>query len=202
MRWFASPWTTQQTTRRHVPEDFNLQQYYCENLRTRKRFVCLVKYCRSQWPRGLRRGSAVARPAKIVGSNPTGGVDVCCECCVLSGRGLCDGLITSPEESYRLWRVVVCDLETSWMRRSLPNGGAVAPKTNKDIGFYFMYQYYKQHVSSPSFSSCDLSRLRSIQPVPSHISDPTTFFHASEHVLFRHACSVLRIYAHVHKNVL
>jgi hypothetical protein len=38
---------------------------------------------------------------------------VCCECCVLSGRGLCDGLITRPEESYRLWRVVVCDRETS-----------------------------------------------------------------------------------------
>ena len=27
---------------------------------------------------------------------------VCCECCVLSGRGLCDELITRPEESYRL----------------------------------------------------------------------------------------------------
>jgi len=24
---------------------------------------------------------------------------VCCECCVLSGRGLCDGLITRPERS-------------------------------------------------------------------------------------------------------
>ena len=32
-------------------------------------------------------------------------------CCVLSGRGLCDELITRPEESYRLWCVVVCDLE-------------------------------------------------------------------------------------------
>jgi hypothetical protein len=32
---------------------------------------------------------------------------------VLSGRCLCDELITRPEESYRLWRVVVCDLETS-----------------------------------------------------------------------------------------
>jgi len=31
----------------------------------------------------------------------------------LSGRGLCDELITRPEESYRLWRVVVYDLETS-----------------------------------------------------------------------------------------
>jgi hypothetical protein len=35
---------------------------------------------------------------------------VCCECSVLSGRGLCDELITHPEESYRMWCVVVCDL--------------------------------------------------------------------------------------------
>jgi len=33
----------------------------------------------------------------------------------LSGRGLCDELITRPEESYRLRCVVVCDLETSRM---------------------------------------------------------------------------------------
>ena len=32
---------------------------------------------------------------------------------MLSGRGLYDELITPPEESYRLWCVVVCDLETS-----------------------------------------------------------------------------------------
>jgi len=44
-------------------------------------------------------------------------MSVCCECCVLSGRGLCDALITRPEESYRLRCVVVCDLETSRMRR-------------------------------------------------------------------------------------
>jgi len=29
----------------------------------------------------------------------------------VSGRGLCDELITRPEESYRLLCVVVCDLE-------------------------------------------------------------------------------------------
>ena len=40
---------------------------------------------------------------------------VCCECRVLSGGGLCDELITRPEESYRLCCVVVCDLETSRM---------------------------------------------------------------------------------------
>ena len=32
---------------------------------------------------------------------------------MLSGRGLCDELITRPEESYRLCCVVVCELETS-----------------------------------------------------------------------------------------
>jgi len=48
---------------------------------------------------------------------------VCCECCVLSGRDLCDELITQPEKSYRLWSVVVCALETSWMRKSWPSGG-------------------------------------------------------------------------------
>ena len=31
---------------------------------------------------------------------------------MLSGRGLCNELITRPEESYQLW-CVVCDLETS-----------------------------------------------------------------------------------------
>jgi len=33
----------------------------------------------------------------------------------LSGRGLCDELITRPEESSRLCCVVVCDLEKSRM---------------------------------------------------------------------------------------
>jgi len=68
--------------------------------------------------------------AEIVGSNPTGGMD-CCRCCVLLGRGLCGGPITRPEESCQLWCVVVCDLETSWMRRPWPTGGggAVAPVT-------------------------------------------------------------------------
>jgi hypothetical protein len=40
-------------------------------------------------------------------------MDVCCEGRVLSGRGMCDKLINHSEESYRLWCVVVCDLETS-----------------------------------------------------------------------------------------
>ena len=59
-------------------------------------------------------------------------MDVCCECCVLSGRGLCDELLTRPEESYRLWCVVVCDLETSWMKRPWPIGGCHATNKQKD----------------------------------------------------------------------
>jgi hypothetical protein len=58
-------------------------------------------------------------PAGIAGSNAVGGMDVC----LLSCRGLCDGLITRPEESYRLCRVTVCDLETSRMRRLKPASG-------------------------------------------------------------------------------
>ena len=44
---------------------------------------------------------------------PAAWIFVCCECRVLSVRGLCDELIPRPEESYRMWCVVVCDLETS-----------------------------------------------------------------------------------------
>jgi hypothetical protein len=48
--------------------------------------------------------------AGIVGSNPTGGMDVCLLWVfLLSGRGLCDGPIPRPEESYRLWCVSECD---------------------------------------------------------------------------------------------
>jgi len=53
-------------------------------------------------------------------------MSVCVECCVLSGRGLCDGLITYPEKPYRPLCVVVCDLETSRMRRPWPALGRSA----------------------------------------------------------------------------
>jgi hypothetical protein len=64
----------------------------------------------SQWPHGLKRGFAAARLLRSWVRIPLGAwMFVCCECCVLSGRVLCDELITRPEESYRLWCVVVCD---------------------------------------------------------------------------------------------
>ena len=45
---------------------------------------------------------------------------VSCECYVVSGIGLCDRPIPRPEESYRLWCVIVCGVETSKMRRRWP----------------------------------------------------------------------------------
>jgi hypothetical protein len=52
-------------------------------------------------------------------------MSVTCECYVLSGRGLCSGLITRPGESYRLWCVSECDREASAMRRPWPTGTLV-----------------------------------------------------------------------------
>jgi hypothetical protein len=52
--------------------------------------------------------------ARIVGSNLAGlWIPVFCECFVLSGRGPCVGLITRPEESYRVY-VCVCVCVCVW----------------------------------------------------------------------------------------
>jgi hypothetical protein len=87
----------------------------CENnALTHRHFILLsyIRNSRSQCPRGLRGRSAAARLLRSwVRIPPWAWMSVCCECCVVSGRGLCDELITRPEESYRLWCVVVCDLQ-------------------------------------------------------------------------------------------
>ena len=98
----------------------------------------LLCTARSQWPRGLRRGSAAARLLRLwVRTQPEAWMSVWWECCVLSGSGLCDELITRPEESYRLWCVVlcVCVCVRAWSRHlvneeALAHWEAVAPKTN------------------------------------------------------------------------
>jgi len=89
---------------------------------------------------GLSRRSAASRLLKLWFRIPPGAwMSVCCECCVLSGRGLYDELITRPEEPYRLWCVVVCDQETSWMRRPWPTGGGVCCTREKikDISYFW-----------------------------------------------------------------
>ena len=83
-------------------------------------------------PRGLRRRSAAARLLRSWVRIPPGAwIFVCCECCALSGTGLCDELITRPEESYRLWCVVVRDRETSRMRKPWPALGRSATGKKK-----------------------------------------------------------------------
>ena len=86
---------------------------------------------RSQWLRGQRRRSAAVRLLRLWVRIPLWAwMSVCCECCVLSARGLCDELITRPEESNWLWCVVVCDLGTSWMRRPWPTAWLLRQKQN------------------------------------------------------------------------
>jgi hypothetical protein len=54
----------------------------------------MIRYGRSQWPRGLKRSTA-ARLLRSWVRIPQGAWMFVC--CVLSGRDLCDELITRPE---------------------------------------------------------------------------------------------------------
>ena len=60
-------------------------------------------HSRSRWPCGLRRGSAAACLLRLWVRISTGQwLCIFCEYCESSCRVLCDGLITRPEESYRM----------------------------------------------------------------------------------------------------
>jgi hypothetical protein len=65
-----------------------------------------TRVSRSQRPCGLTRGLAASRLLGLRVRIPPGAwMFFSGKRFVLSGRGLCVGLITSPEESYRLWSV-------------------------------------------------------------------------------------------------
>ena len=87
---------------------FVLQKCWLLSVRTRiyyLRFVC-EHLDRSRRPRGLKRPSAAARLLQLLALIPPGAwMSVSCDCCALSSRGLYVGLITRPEESYRVWCV-------------------------------------------------------------------------------------------------
>ena len=109
--------------------------------------TCIRMYSPSEWPRGLRRGSAAARLLGLRVRIPPGAwMFVCCVvCCVLSGRGVCDEPITRTEESYWLWCVVVCDLETSSrMRRPWQALGCSATKKK----FIYVHTHTHTHTDS------------------------------------------------------
>jgi hypothetical protein len=82
--------------------------------------VCYYQYISRCWFQRLCRLRCRSAAARLLRSwvriPPGAWMFVCCECCVLSGRGLCDELTTHPEDSSRLWCVVVCDIETSSVR--------------------------------------------------------------------------------------
>jgi len=66
---------------------------------------------------------------------------------VSSGRGLCDELITRPEESYRMWCVVCVWSRNFVNEEALAHWGSVATKnkqTNKKIlrhlGMYLIWR--------------------------------------------------------------
>jgi hypothetical protein len=83
-------------------------------------------------------------------------MSVCCECCVLSGRGLCDELIIRPEESYPLWCVVVCDLETSWKRRLWPTEGF--RDKNKQTQKHSLASPFRVTAGSKAFATIQICR--------------------------------------------
>jgi hypothetical protein len=85
----------------------------------------------------LKRGSAAARLLGLRVRIPTGAwLSVSGECCVLSGRGLCVGLITRPEESYPVRCVSECDREAPIMRRPWPHWGLLRQGEKTDTSVH------------------------------------------------------------------
>jgi len=65
--------------------------------------LVIVQSVPSQLLCSLSHRSVAPRLLRLRAQIPLGAwMFVCCECCVLLGRGLCDELITHPEESYHL----------------------------------------------------------------------------------------------------
>jgi hypothetical protein len=95
---------------------------------------------RSQWPRGLRLKSTVASLQRSWVQIALGAwMFFCCVCCMLSGRGLSDELITRPEESLSL-----CMIKKS-RRRGVhsPRWAAEAEKiNNKNYILLSLILYY------------------------------------------------------------
>jgi hypothetical protein len=62
---------------------------------------------------------------------------------LLSGRGLCDKLIIRPEESYRLWCVVVCNLENLKNEEAMTRVGSQrqSKKENNNTFIKILYMF-------------------------------------------------------------
>ena len=90
---------------------------YAEQHVARHVLLCIIPLKRilSPIPVAARAKACESAAARLLGLGvripPAAWISVSCECRVLSGRGLCDGPITCPEESYRVWCVCECDRE-------------------------------------------------------------------------------------------
>jgi hypothetical protein len=98
----------------------------------------------------LRPRSAAARMLRLWVPIPPDAWTFTCR--VLSGRGLCDEPITHPEESYRLWCFVVCNLETLQMRRPWTAWGrsATGKENSNKLKSFRMFQFAYLTVIRPA----------------------------------------------------
>jgi len=91
-----------------------------------------------------------------------------CERCVLSGRGLCDELITCPEESHRLWCVVCGVCEVS--EKAITRLGCSATKQNekkKIVKLKFNFTLFFQYIcTQPAENVRHFSYLRADLSIP------------------------------------
>jgi hypothetical protein len=130
-----------------------------------------IRHCFSQG-RWLSLGGLCGRSLTgIESSKPAGAwISVSCECCVLSGRGLCVGLITRPEKPCRVWYVRVW----SWspiMKSPCPTRGC---RTKQGWKIFNIYCFNYDHVilgspkqRSPLPPSCSVgdSNILKLAPV-------------------------------------
>ena len=93
-------------------------------------------FCRSQWPRGLRRGSTAACLLGLWVRIPPGlWMSVSCECCALSGTGLCTGW-SLVQRSPTDYHVSERNREASIMRRPWPTRGCCAVGKTNELFIY------------------------------------------------------------------
>jgi hypothetical protein len=98
------------------------------------------RQCRSRWPRGQRRGSAAARWDYGFETHQGAWMSLSYENCVLSGTGLCVGLITRPEESCWGW-CVQCVWSRSLIRGGKDTESGRSAKGGKIILLIFICPY-------------------------------------------------------------
>jgi hypothetical protein len=105
----------------------NVQSFVFGDLTLSRNYFTASQF---QWPRRLKRGSAAVRLLVLrVWISPGVWMSVSCECCVLSGRGICFGSITGKEKCPTEYGVSEYDLETS-TERGLRSASGVETRRN------------------------------------------------------------------------